>query len=227
MYLPFLTINMLSLFISYSEEKSIFLQIILGTGDGVLWYVPFIMAFYCIYYLICVFLGQYKYQLLILVAIVTYVLLNGVGLESQWYTSIGPLVLGIVIGQVNLKRFKHICVFGVCCIVGVILSRYFDNVQLLKDLFTTIAGMGFCGTIFGIFALLPDIDQRCNIKVVSFVSKLTFWVYLIHMKIGYILRDYNMLDYVKFILCTIVGALVVEMVYTFLMSLIINNCNQR
>lgn len=102
---------------------------------------------------------------------------------------------------------------GVILLISIILSRYFDFNLILKDVFTSIAGIGFCGMLFNLFMILPEYDLCINI---SFINSLTYWIYLIHMKIGCILTYYNIFSFISYIIITILVAILLIGTYDHL-----------
>lgn len=105
-YIPFLFINILSLFIYNNWNKYIVFQILFGINDGVLWYVPFIMLFYFLFY----FFKKNKLNdfILVSIAILIFIFLKLMRIDSQWYTSIGALIAGVLVGKVNNNKVKNI-----------------------------------------------------------------------------------------------------------------------
>lgn len=214
-YIPFLFINILSLFIYNNWNKYIVFQILFGINDGVLWYVPFIMLFYFLFY----FKTKNKLNdfILVSIAILIFIFLMLMRIDSQWYTSIGALITGVLVGKVNNNKVKNITYYimwgGVILLISIILSRYFDFNLILKDVFTSIAGIGFCGMLFNLFMILPEYDLCINI---SFINSLTYWIYLIHMKIGCILTYYNIFSFISYIIITILVAILLIGTYDHL-----------
>lgn len=67
--------------------------------------------------------------------------------------------------------------------------------------------------LFNLFMILPEYDLRINI---SFINSLTYWIYLIHMKIGRILTYYNIFSFISYIIITILVAIILIGTYDHL-----------
>lgn len=91
----------------------------------------------------------------------------------------------------------------------VVSSRFY----ILKDLFTSVAGMSFCVLMFLIFVNLKNKEGH-NRKIISMLSSLTFWIYLIHMKVGFILQDINMLNIWLFIIISLCVSTICNSLYS-------------
>lgn len=186
-FIPYVIVNILSLFV-YKSDMNIFSQIFLGSNDGVLWYVPFIMVFYIIYFIIVS--NDLPLCSLLYIGSAIYFLLQKCGADSQWYTSIGSLLLGIYCTKIK-NKFKYILIFGSIFVISSVLAIKIHEFVLFKNLFTTMSGGGFCCVLYIISMNLPTKDFGGYVfnKCVSVINSSTYWLYLVHMKVGFVLKD--------------------------------------
>lgn len=136
------------------------------------------------------------------------------GFDSQWYTSIASLICGLFIGKLienNIQIILSGFTFMLFSFLTVICSRFY----ILKDLFTSVAGMSFCILIFLIFVNFKNKEGH-NRKIVSMLSGLTFWIYLIHMKVGFILQEINRLNIWLFIIITLCVSAIFNLLYSMI-----------
>ena len=210
-YIPYVIVNVISVFI-YKSKSNILLQILCGSNDNILWYVPFVLIFYIIFCVFTILNINEKY--FIVVGILIYIMLEFMGFDSQWYTSIASLICGLFIGKLienNIQIILSGFTFMLFSFLTVICSRFY----ILKDLFTSVAGMSFCVLFFLIFVNFKNKEGH-NRKIVSMLSGLTFWIYLIHMKVGFILQEINRLNIWLFIIITLCVSAIFNLLYSMI-----------
>ena len=208
-YLPYILVNLISVFIVRSDEN-IYLQIFLGTNDSVLWYVPFIMAFFAIFYVILV--KGLPSELLIIIGVISFVVLETFRLDSQWITSIGALILGVFASKLNIKSVKHLILYLVIFIISSVASIKFNCNYVVKDILIGLAGIGFCGLIYNVFMRIPSKELNAA-NIVSIINESTYWMYLMHMKVGIILDDIGTLSLFPYLFWSMIMAIVVNLIF--------------
>ena len=75
--------------------------------------------------------------------------------------------------------------------------------------------MSFCILFFLIFVNFKNKEGH-NRKIVSMLSGLTFWIYLIHMKVGFILQEINRLNIWLFIIITLCVSAIFNLLYSMI-----------
>lgn len=213
-YLPYVITNLISMFVYKSWTFNPLKQVLMGSNDGVLWYVPFIMAFYILFF--AVEINRLPRLILPVVGVMLFVGLELIGVDSQWYTSIGALIFGLYADKLKESKiksaFQNAALFLVCSAAAIKLG----NILLLKDVLTAIAGIGFCGMVFNITMLMPNREPR-NCKILlSIASGAAYWTYLIHMKVGYILQNLMAPSLLPFFLISAVVATLLNECYLLL-----------
>lgn len=190
-------INVIAVFVVYGVSKphDLLARILLGTDDFTMWYIPFILTFYLIFWIICkMHVSIFGCHLfLILCGVIWIGVGNRIGIGSQWYTSTAALILGCIIAEYDTKFFDFrsrnlMFVVLVVAFVGfAYLSRCFSYITLIKDITTALSGMVFSLLVFIISGTLSLNNlikaDRAYSKCVSFIGKATLWIYIIHMKI--------------------------------------------
>ena len=152
-YIPFVFVNIISVFVVYgmSDPGTLFARIVFGTDDPVMWYIPFILMFYLIFWIIykmniSIF---WRHCLLVLCGVIWIGVGCLSGIASQWYTSTGALILGCIVAEYDSKLydFKKSCWLAVISLVVFIgfayMSRHLSSIMLIKDITTVMSGMGF------------------------------------------------------------------------------------
>lgn len=210
--IPYLIVNVLSIYL-YNSGKNIFAQIFFGSNDGVLWYVPFIVLFYIIYYFVVS--NDLPLRSLFYLGVVIYILLQKCGIDSQWYTSIGALLLGIYLAKIKESKLRYALLFGVLLVISTVLSVKMQNNMIIKCLFITIAGIGFCGGMYINIMNMPTIDgdgTGFNYRI-SIISASMYWIYLVHMKVGYVLDMIGNISVVNYVVYTIGVSFIANVLY--------------
>lgn len=77
-YLPYVITNLISMFVYKSWTFNPLKQVLMGRNDGVLWYVPFIMAFYILFF--AVEINRLPRLILPVVGVMLFVALELIGL---------------------------------------------------------------------------------------------------------------------------------------------------
>ena len=209
-YIPYVIVNVISVFI-YKSNSNILLQILCGSNDNILWYVPFVLIFYIIFCFFTILNINENY--FVILGILIYIILEFLGFDSQWYTSIASLICGLFIGKLVEKNNIEIIISGFTFMLFSFLTVVSSRFYILKDLFTSVAGMSFCVLMFLIFVNLKNKEGH-NRKIISMLSSLTFWIYLIHMKVGFILQDINMLNIWLFIIISLCVSTICNSLYS-------------
>lgn len=213
MYLPYLIVNLISVFV-YESDKNIFGQIFLGTNDGVLWYVPFILIFYGLFYVVTIKKwGSTKIWLVI--GMLFIVMLELIGVDSPWYTSIGVLVLGVVVAKtkVSNNRVIYIMINSALFLLSAVISIKCSEVKVVKDIFTIVSGMAFCCIMYNLMMVLRNNEPVKLGNLVSYVSTSTYFVYLMHMKVGTVLSRMGYLSILTFLLWSIFLSVFISVLY--------------
>lgn len=203
-------VNVISVFI-YKSNSNILFQILCGLNDNILWYVPFVLIFYIIFCFFAILNINENY--FIMVGILIYIILEFLKFDSQWYTSIASLICGLFIENLIKKNNIEIIISGFTFMLFSFLTVVSSRFYILKDLFTSVAGMSFCVLMFLIFANFKNKDGH-NRKIISMLSSLTFWIYLIHMKVGFILQEINMLNIWLFIIISLCVSAIFNSLYS-------------
>lgn len=211
--------NLISMIIYKSWAFNPLKQVLMGSNDGVLWYVPFIMVFYILFFVVEI--NRLPRLILPIVGLMLFVGLELIGVDSQWYTSIGALIFGLYADKLKESKiksaFQNAALFLVCSAA----AMKFGNILLLKDVLTAIAGIGFCGMIFNITMLIPNREPR-NCKILlSIASGAAYWTYLIHMKVGKIVGSVTDLELIPFLGVSVLIAVMLNECYSLLKNYIL------
>lgn len=222
-YIPFLLIQILAnMFIYHSKFNfSEIIGVFFVKNDGVMWYIPYIMIFYSIFYIIFKLRVSENEKIAIFTSVVIFQILVGILLDipSNWYTSSGALASGVISSRflkkyVSLKKIFFI--FGVFLIVSV-LELYVKQVLFISNLLTTISGSFFCIIIYALVSGNEIIESTSIVKVfVSSFAKISFWVYMIHNKVFYYFTDNGSYLLVPLIILSFFISYVFKYVYEFL-----------
>lgn len=201
-YIPFLIINIMSVIFVYGiREKSqnIIERIILGTDDNVMWYIPFILFFNIIFFLIYN-INMSKINKLVMfgmICVIQIITFEWLNIGSQWYTATGSLFLGVFVAEfpVSINRnSKHIISFiislGIFAVCGIGSKIYVDN-SVLKDWFTCISGMAFCFVMLLIFENIETLGLIKHLYFLKLIGNASLWGYILHMKMLYLLCRYD------------------------------------
>lgn len=214
-YIPFVIVSFISLFI-YKINGNMLLQLFLGINDGVLWYVPFIMFFYCLFYIFAV--KKMPDHVYIVVGILVYILLEILQMDSQWYTSIGALLVGLLCGKnANGKNgFLKVFLAGCSVLIFSILSVKLVGYITLKNLFTTMAGMAISVFAFDVLMIIRNKESVKHMKLISTVNASLYWLYLVHMKVGLVLQSLNILSVITYLGASVCIAVMMNGLYAML-----------
>lgn len=203
-YLPYVITNLISMFMYKSWAFNPLKQVLMGSNDGVLWYVPFIMVFYILFFIVEI--NEWPRLILPSMGAMIFIVLEIAGADSQWYTSIGALIFGLYADRFkdnNLRSvFQSVTLFLLCSVAAIKLG----NIPLLKDVLTTLAGIGFCEMVFNITMLVPNREPKNCKTLLSIASGSAYWTYLIHMKVGFILNNLMAASLLPFYLISVVAA---------------------
>ena len=189
-YIPFLLCNTVSLLVygSCYGGKPILFRIMGGTDDFVMWYVPFIIAFYLIYF-VSIKLGKKfagTFCLLCIVGVVFIEYGEIVGMASQWYTSVGALLFGIALAEMGIKNSSYtaIAVIGGALVGVIYISQRVSFIFWIKNWSTIMAGILFSYILCQILQLLRENRVVKKIEaILSFLGGISYWIYLTHMKV--------------------------------------------
>lgn len=210
-YLPYVITNLISMFIYKSWAFNPLKQVLMGSNDGVLWYVPFIMVFYILFFIVEI--NEWPRLILPSMGAMIFIVLEIAGADSQWYTSIGALIFGLYADKLKGSKMKSAFLNAVLFLASSVAAIKLGNNLLLKDVLTAIAGIGFCGMVFDITMLVPNKEpQNCK-TLLSIASGAAYWTYLIHMKVGYILQNLMAPSLLPFFLISVVAAILLNECY--------------
>ena len=200
-YIPFLIVNILSVIFVYGIRENfnnIIERIIFGTDDYVMWYIPFVLCFDFVFFIIYN-LKVSRFSKLILFGLICVIQIVGLELVnagSQWYTATGALFLGVLVAEYPVsvkKNSKHILLFIISAcvfIVGGIGSKIYVNYSVMKDWFTCISGMAFC---LGMILVFEEIEALGLLRLPRFLQHIgnaSLWGYILHMKVLHLLCRY-------------------------------------
>lgn len=218
-YLPYVIVNLISVFV-YESDKNIFGQIFLGTNDDVLWYVPFILIFYGLFYVVTIKNGG-STKIWLVIGMLFIVMLELIGVDSPWYTSIGALVLGVIVAKtkVSNNRVIYIMINSALFLLSAVISIKCSEVKVVKDIFTIVSGMAFCSIMYNLMMVLRNKEPVKLGRLVSYVSTLTYFVYLMHMKVGTVLSRMGYLSILTFLLWSIFLSVFISVLYMKLIKL--------
>lgn len=210
-YLPYVITNLISMFVYKSWTFNPLKQVLMGSNDGVLWYVPFIMAFYILFFVVEI--NRLPRLILPIVGAMLFVGLELIGVDSQWYTSVGALIFGLWANKLKDNKVKAILQNATLFLICSVATIKSGTISLLKDILTAIAGIGFCGMIFNITMLIPNKEPLNCKRLLSIASGAAYWTYLIHMKVGYILQSLRVSSLLPFFLISVVVATLLNECY--------------
>lgn len=193
-YVPFLIVNMFSMTIYWNSHYPIWKRIFWITDDEVLWYIPFILVFYILFYFVFSFLAKSKkigIVLLIGIGVLQILLGNRMKIGSNWYTATASLLCGILVATIlpkileSSERKLIIYVIVSCTImfVGAYMSKKICGNSMVKDMFTSFLGVGFCMTFFILTVLWYKILEYPIFEGLAYMGSMSLELYLIHMKV--------------------------------------------
>ena len=194
-YIPFLLVNIVGVFAVYGfrADSALPMRILLGTDDGAMWYLPYILIFYLLFSLIFSqkFSNIVKTEILgsaILIQIIICMILN---IDSQWYTASGALLLGVVIAQIDFrqheKKVRIGLMIGSFLLLGVcsVLTKMTEDAVMISKSFTVLSGVGFSCFFFYLQSMLDDFLEKYE-KILLWgiwLGQNSLWLYCIHMKV--------------------------------------------
>ena len=192
--IPFILVNIISVTFIYRGKNNIPVlnRILFGADDFVQWYIPFISLFYIVFVISCV-LGK-KHRVILFTILSAICLALGIVFidVSNCYTSIGALVLGVYLAynreKVNGVKRPGIIVIGnfILWILFSLISKKWDEIAIIKDVFTTLAGVVFSGACF-FFIIFINKNEKLGIHwidtILAFLGSISLWLYLTHMKV--------------------------------------------
>lgn len=127
-YLPFVLVNLLSILFVYGiagNEKNIVSRLLIGSDDYVMWYIPYILGFNFIFWLIyrTDFSKQRKIVLFALICILQCICFEIYRFGSQWYTATGALFIGVLMAEFpvrvkNNKSVAYLFVLSIFLFIG-------------------------------------------------------------------------------------------------------------
>lgn len=197
------------------------LRIFLGSDDGVMWYIPWILSFYILFYFIYKICKEHWYVgtiLLFIVCVIQTVVFELMHIGSQWYTSNGALIAGIVVAEYPLREritLRLAGLFSLFLCVCLFFSRKCVGVIFLKDAFTALSGVFF---VLVVFILAAEIQKRFpriySFKILQYLGSISLWIYMVHMKIAVLLEKYKGLNLITFLLLTIGVAIILSTLWS-------------
>lgn len=225
-YIPFLAVNILGIFLyGMGNGTGILRRIITGSDDFVMWYVPFILGFYLVYYCIWIFIKDFRAAFAVLSIAGVFYIIAGEELQmgSQWYTAVGALLAGVYIAQKGIceKMVKPIRIIerGGVFMVLVFLSRRFGSITAIKDWSTIFSGLVFTILITIIIIQSAWIQDKYCFILLRKTGEISYWIYLLHMKVMFLFMGNAEHKVILFVVLAAFAALIVNIIY----QKIINN----
>lgn len=131
------------------------------------------------------------------------------GMVGEWaqnmtYTSIGYGILGYYLKRYKMPKWTEL-LFIISGFLIIFSGTYFMSCKMgyLYEHFLSGMGVGACFLTAGVFSLVNRVEklpEKCE-KTVSWVSKSTFCIYLVHMIVMYEMKRYGItLDGVSYII---------------------------
>lgn len=142
-------------------------------------------------------------------------------MDSQWYTAIGALLLGLYVDKFRWNKQTQIVVYACIFVVFSILSLKFGASRYAKDVFTALSGIGFCGAVFNVSMILNNKENTSYRCIATTAGTLAFWLYLIHMKVGLVLEWFGSVSVVGFVVTSIIISMMSYFIYSFLQNKVI------
>lgn len=208
--IPFWLVNLLSIFLVYQNFKEkIVWRAISGCDDFVLWYVPFIMGFYLVFYFATKISAKNHAIILGTVGIVYIAVMMVCQTSSNWYTATAALILGVECAK-NIRMFG-VVLSGGGTLVFTVISQYYDNIQLIKDVSTLLAGALFSLCMIQILNWIQDKKPRFLLALI--IGDGSYWIYLTHMKIMYALQKSGVINLFLFLFLSLLVGLGLNFLY--------------
>lgn len=215
-YVPFVIINILAIPVyGLQSGNNVISRILLGTDDSIMWYPVFIMFFYIFFGTIYCFkiCEKAKLTLLFAVIIFSYIAMNICHMPSQWYTSIFPLIGGILIAcnedrVRQLRKSSSNLVIGSAVLI-LLLSAFFTRTinGTIKYFITGISGLSLVIFIFFGSIRLEMLIEKKVFGIISLIGMYSYWCYLVHMKVFAVIDKMmgtdGMISFLLFIVLTV------------------------
>jgi membrane-bound acyltransferase YfiQ involved in biofilm formation len=193
-YLPFLAVNIFTIVLYFLFAKERFsvidlIKYIIGIKliDDVLWYVIAILIFYFIFYVTYKYFSLKTATILLLAFSIVYPIICFLfGIGMRWYTTSFSFFIGVSIALYkeiydNLfqkKYYLFLSIFSFLFLVLTFGSYYFNSIGCLKIWLCYFSNIAFN---FIIILLLYRI--RFGNAILLFLGVISYWMYLVHMKI--------------------------------------------
>jgi len=233
-YFPFVFVNIIAVFTIYKNfnVSNMPVRLLFGTDDPIMWYIPFILAFYFVFWFINNVTSSQKIRsLLLTVCGAAWIYIGiAVGLGSQWYTSTGALIAGCFAAENDelLSQAKNRNIMIIASFMALVgfsyISRCYTSISIIKDLATIISGMAFVVLIFVIAGIISKngfikTDSAYN-NCLSFIGRISLWIYIVHMKVMHFFMVAPKHKSLLFILLSCVTAYVLMKIYNTIESII-------
>ena len=214
-YFPFLFINFLS--VPLYKTTDIIIQVFLGKNDDVMWYPIFIMGFYMMFAVSMVMGRNIGCGLLCMIGFIFYVVLNISGVSSQYYTSIPALIAGGIIGRCENALGKNsilkVFMAGFICLFSIFCSLKAETT--VKYIFTSFSGAFFSVLVFVL--IMSCCKEWRWLKFGSVIGVYSYFAYLIHMKIFYVLDNVwgtdSLISFMLFLILTIIFTVLLQNIW--------------
>ncbi|WP_143461887.1 acyltransferase family protein [Levilactobacillus enshiensis] len=232
-YIPFLIVNLLAELYFYPERLSgdrFISDFLLGTNDLVLWYVPFILIFYFIFFISFKLFKDDRQSIFFLTLVyVIYVIVCEFSqvVGSPWYTSVGGLVLGVWFGHLNIKTYSikmGLSYLGLT-IVFMVLNLKLREISLMKDWTTIFAALAFCGLLFVISLFLFNNIKHLFLSTyifesLVFIGNVSYWIYITHIKVLNLISGLSGMHgiLILFFVITVVESYILNSLFNYLES---------
>lgn len=183
-YIPFLIVTLayniiLKKFI-FNDYRE-YIGILYGLHDGTMWFIPWIMCFYLIFWILYSMKIADHSKLILFVSLVivlTVILESRFPHESVWYTCNFSVLTGALLRKMKFKKKYLIILFSFFLFtVFLLLSLKFRSNLIIKNYSTLFSGSFFC-------LALCSIPLTDNINyLLKPVGKYSFFIYLTEKKV--------------------------------------------
>ena len=189
---PFILINFVALpLYGLSIDSNYLDRILLGTDDSIMWYPVFIFGFYVIFASVyCTKLSETSKMILTFIFLaVTYLIMVLSNLASQWYTSIFPLLMGLLIGiyeehfqRLSERKYVLLIVILFVSLIGssIITRKTYD---VVKYIVTGVSGASFALIVFFVSKAIETVFKNKGFRIIEVIGIYSYWGYLVHMKV--------------------------------------------
>lgn len=190
--LPYLCIQIVWLLYCICTGKFVLIEYIQNfCGGGTNWFVIMIILYYVVWYLaFSHYNDKVAFFIVSIWVVITFVVCIWMNLESNWYASLLPIVVGMrmledykyILHWIKKNSWKYIALTGgtYAFLFGmrIVLQEYGWNGKIFQGLLRNCIAVMFCFLIVGL-------QQKISLegKVFDFLGKIYWEVYLVHILI--------------------------------------------